>query len=61
VLQSHGRYDTVLAFAQAERLRELMTGAGLSVEFIPFDGPHTIAPEVLERMAEFLHERLEKR
>lgn len=61
VLQSHGRYDDILAFAQAEKLHELLKGAGLPVEFIPFNGPHTIAPEVLERMAEFLHNRLEKR
>jgi phospholipase/carboxylesterase len=61
VLQSHGRYDNILAFHQAERLQKLMTDAGLSVEFLPFNGPHTIAPEVLERMAEFLHERLTNR
>ena len=61
VLQSHGRYDDILAFHQAERLRDLMTNAGLPVEFIPFNGPHTIAPEVLERMAEFLHIRLTSR
>ncbi|PTL82183.1 alpha/beta hydrolase [Vitiosangium sp. GDMCC 1.1324] len=61
VLQSHGRVDNILAFQQAERLRDLLSNAGLSVEFIPFNGPHTIAPEALERMAEFLHHRLEKR
>ena len=61
VLQSHGRVDSVLAYGQAERLNELLTTAGLSVEFIPFNGPHTIAPEVLERMAEFLHARLTSR
>jgi phospholipase/carboxylesterase len=61
VLQSHGRYDTVLAYGQAERLRDLMTEAGLPVQFIPFNGPHTIAPEVLKGLAEFLHKRLENR
>jgi phospholipase/carboxylesterase len=61
VLQSHGRYDDILAFPQAERLHKLLTEAGLSVEFIPFHGPHTIAPETLERMAEFLHTRLTSR
>lgn len=61
VLQSHGRYDDILAFTQAERLQKLLTDAGLSVEFIPFHGPHTIAPETLERMAEFLHTRLTSR
>jgi phospholipase/carboxylesterase len=58
VLQGHGRYDDLLAFHQAERLNKLLTDAGLSVEFLPFNGPHTIAPEELERMAEFLHDRL---
>ncbi|HYO53190.1 phospholipase [Archangium sp.] len=61
VLQSHGRYDDILAFAQAERLRDLLTNAGLPVEFILFNGPHTIAPEVLGRMAEFLHTRITSR
>lgn len=61
VLQSHGRHDAILSFAQAEQLRDLLTGAGLSVEFIPFDGPHTIMPNALERMAEFLLHRLERR
>jgi phospholipase/carboxylesterase len=55
VLQGHGRYDDILAFHQAERLHKLLTDAGLSVEFIPFNGPHTIAPEELVRLAEFLH------
>ena len=61
VLQSHGRYDDILAFSQAERLHKLLTDAGLSVEFIPFNGPHTIAPDALKRLAEFLHTRLTSR
>jgi phospholipase/carboxylesterase len=61
VLQGHGRYDDILPLAPAERLRDLLTEAGLAVEFVPFDGPHTIAPEELERMAAFLVARLEAR
>lgn len=61
VLQSHGRVDDILPFPQAERLHTLLKDAGLPVEFVPFNGPHTIAPEAMERMAEFLHDRLEKR
>lgn len=61
VLQAHGRYDDVLAFHAAERLCRLLTEAGLSVDFLPFNGPHTIAPEELERMAAFIHARLEQR
>jgi phospholipase/carboxylesterase len=61
VFQSHGRYDDILPFRTGERLRELLTEAGLGVEFLPFDGPHTIAPEELKQMADFLVARLEAR
>jgi phospholipase/carboxylesterase len=58
VLQSHGRYDDILPFSRGEALRTLLHEAGLAVEFVPFDGPHTIFPEVLERLAAFLAARL---
>ncbi len=51
VLQSHGYFDSILPFSGAEVLRDLMTRAGLEVEFFPFDGPHTIPYEALERLA----------
>jgi len=58
VFQSHGRYDDILPFARGEALRTLLQEAGLQVEFVPFDGPHGIFPEVLERLAAFLAARL---
>jgi phospholipase/carboxylesterase len=61
VFQGHGRYDDILPFQAAERLHELLTEAGLKVEFVPFDGPHTIAPEELKRLGEFLVARLPAR
>jgi phospholipase/carboxylesterase len=61
VFQGHGRYDDILPFQAAERLHGLLTEAGLGVEFVPFDGPHTIAPEELKRLAGFLVARLEAR
>ncbi|OJH34124.1 alpha/beta hydrolase [Cystobacter ferrugineus] len=61
VLQGHGRYDDILPFHQAETLRELLKNAGLLVDFVPFDGPHTIAPDELAKLAEYLHVRLLKR
>ena len=47
VVQSHGRQDPLLPFAAAEQLRDLLESSGLAVEFIPFDGPHTIPIESL--------------
>jgi phospholipase/carboxylesterase len=51
VLQSHGLFDSILPFSGAEALRDALKGAGLEVEFVPFDGPHTIPYEALERLA----------
>ena len=51
---SHGRQDPILPYIEGEALRALLTEAGLAVEFIPFDGPHTIHPDALDKLAELL-------
>jgi phospholipase/carboxylesterase len=51
VLQSHGTFDPILPYVGAEALRALLQGAGLEVQFLRFDGPHTIPYEALERLA----------
>lgn len=61
VLQTHGRYDPILGFPMAERLRDLLTENGLDVDFRPFDGPHTISPEGVAAFADLLEERLVQR
>ncbi len=47
VMQSHGRYDPLLSFEEAEGLRDLLQAAGLDVTFVPFDGQHEIPPPAL--------------
>ena len=54
VIQSHGRQDPILPYSEGEALRDFLTAAGLAVEFIPFDGPHTVHPEALDRVARLL-------
>lgn len=54
VLQSHGRFDPILPFRAAETLRDMLTTVGLKVDFLPFDGPHTIPFEALSRFARFI-------
>ena len=54
VLQSHGRQDPVLPYPPAESLRDMLTQHGFDVTFRPFDGPHTIPPQVIEDMAKIL-------
>lgn len=58
VLQSHGAADPLLPFAAAERLRDLMTEAGLEVDFVPFRGGHEIPPAVLERFSAFVRTQM---
>lgn len=61
VLQSHGRQDPLLPFADAVALRELLQEAGLKVDFLPFDGPHTIPEEALTRLGALLVSLLDKK
>lgn len=54
VVQSHGRQDQVLPFIAAEWLHEALTAAGLNVEFLPFNGPHTISQPAIEATVRLL-------
>lgn len=61
VIQGHGRQDPLLPFAGAVALRDLLIAAGHQVEFLPFDGGHTIDFSLLtaasRRLAELVRER----
>jgi phospholipase/carboxylesterase len=57
VLQSHGRVDPVLPYQAAEWLRDLLTESGMDVNFIPFNGAHTIPGESMHALASLI-ERL---
>jgi len=59
VFQSHGQQDMLLGFGQAEKLHELLEGAGLAASFLPFRGGHEIPMPVLERLGGFLRSTLE--
>lgn len=54
VLMTHGTDDPLLPFQGAEWLRDLLTEAGMDVEFVPFRGMHTIPAEGIARLAGFL-------
>ena len=58
VLQSHGNADPLLPFFLAEQLRDYLTQAGLSVEWIGFRGKHEIPEAVLAKLGTFLRETL---
>lgn len=56
VLQSHGRQDPMLPYAWAEYLRDTLVECGVEVEFLPFNGPHTISEAAFARTREVLEQ-----
>ena len=54
VFQSHGVQDELLPYAGAERLRDMLTHGGLSVEWHSFRGGHEIPRSVLQRLGPFI-------
>lgn len=56
VLQSHGRQDQILPYEWAEHLRDFLTQGGLEVQFMPFDGPHTISLPALQATVRLLED-----
>ena len=57
VLQSHGKYDSILPLAMGMLLRDLFLEAGADVDFVPFNGDHEIPLEVLHRLTHFVRAR----
>jgi phospholipase/carboxylesterase len=56
VVQSHGRADPLLPFDVAERLRDLLRGAGADVRWVEFSGGHTITGTVLDALGGLINE-----
>lgn len=54
ILQSHGTDDPILPFQAAEWLRDMLSEAGATVEFVRFRGGHGIPMEVFDRVAVLL-------
>lgn len=56
--QSHGHNDPVLPFEGAERLRDLLEGAGWKCDWQEFSGGHEIPRSVLKSASFYLKKRL---
>ncbi|UJR79016.1 alpha/beta hydrolase [Sandaracinus amylolyticus] len=61
VMQSHGAFDPILPFPNAELLRDRMKEAGVDVDFVPFRGGHEIPPVALQRFGALAHRVLAPR
>lgn len=54
VVQSHGLWDPILPFATGEALRDLLQEAGHEVEFVSFQGYHSIPPGAINACRQLL-------
>lgn len=54
ILQSHGRYDTVLPFEGALALRDMFEARGTMVDFVDFNGVHTIPMPAVVKLIELI-------
>jgi phospholipase/carboxylesterase len=59
VLMSHGRADPLLPFELADELKGALEQAGLRVEFLAFNGAHTISGGVLDSLSKFISSAFE--
>ena len=54
VFLAHGRSDQVLSFEIAERFRDKLQAAGVTVRWCPFDGSHEIPAAVVVALNDFI-------
>lgn len=60
VFQSHGTQDPILPYEMAERLRDELTQAGLTVTWHGFRGGHEIPEPVMRQLGAFLTKALNR-
>lgn len=56
VLQSHGRQDPLLPQALGTMLKDALEAAGVTVNYISFEGGHTLPPAALTAFTKLLQE-----
>lgn len=54
IFVSHGRSDSIIAFAQHETMVDALRRAGARLEVVEFAGEHTIPSEVVDRLVPWL-------
>jgi phospholipase/carboxylesterase len=54
IVQSHGRWDSILPYPAAEALRDLLIEGDANLAFVPFDGDHTICEAAIDETTRLL-------
>ncbi len=61
IFQSHGRLDPILPLQTGLWLRDMLQAAQCQVDFVEFNGPHTIPFTAIERTAHMLSQLAEEK
>jgi phospholipase/carboxylesterase len=54
VFMAHGQYDDIIPLARAEQSREILERLGYKVEWHVYPMPHSVCPEELAHISQFL-------
>lgn len=57
ILMAHGRQDTIIPISLARRSREALQAAGYSVDWHDYDSGHTVSPEEIDAISNWLGKR----
>lgn len=57
IVMTHGRQDPILPFAIAEQWRDMLTSAGARVDWVAFNGGHTISYSCLDALTRLIEMR----
>ena len=60
IFQSHGRMDPILPLQTGQWLRDMLRAQGCQVDFVEFNGPHTIPATAITHTAKLLAELARK-
>ena len=54
IFMAHGQYDDIIPLARAEQSRRLLEGLGYPVEWHAYPMPHSVCPEEIAHLSQFL-------
>ena len=58
IFMAHGQYDDIIPLARAEQSRKMLEGLGYPVQWHVYPMPHSVCPEEIADLSQFLREIL---
>ncbi len=55
VLHCHGKQDPIVPFQTAELIHDMLSQAGVTTSYVPFDGIHWMTPDINQKVQTWIH------